>query len=778
MGNSTVPSVDNISDREFQDYLGRYPSCIEAISQAKGAKPGQKTLAELDEYRYVDALDLFRPGTAKPMEIDHVKTLVEWKLRHGKFRPTLMNLVSSNDPKTVKETIQKAVKAYQDKSDVSTALGILTQLKGIGPATASLLLAVHDEENVIFFADEAFYWLCCGGSKGPIKYNLKEYMTLHDRAQAVSERLGVKAVDVERVAFVLMRQQEFDVPKTGGEKNPGQQEVPENKKIKSPSARDTIQKLPKKRKPSAEEGEIDTHLRRSKLTCALRQISSTTSNRKRKYDMPSPLFASSISLPKRFATVKDAIVSRSELPLASSWNRLLQQLREDVDRISSAEGDIIPTIDFADIPNPDLATGFLESLRDRGVAVIRRVVPHETATEWGQELEQYLGEGHGTMQASLQQHRPLHNIFWSPPQIEARAHPNVLAAQKFVMRLWKSEDPDASISTNFPVAYADRVRTQISGPGNQGSNAHVDGGSAERWEKDGYGDAGTYRNIFNGRWEDYDPWESSSRINVTSDLYRGASSCSIFRMFSGWLSLTNTTTEDGPSLRVLPMPKLATSYFLLRPFFSPVSPSSNAADSSTDWKLDTPQNSLLHGALPGYPQEIIPDMHPHLQLEKSLISIPPLNPGDYVIWHPDLVHAVGGSPSNTAPSTLYYRPPPHLRNDTHSRLSRTVLYLPACPLTQTNALYLSRQRKAFLLGYPGPDFDVAGYTRSGSMGPLRDERRHSSRASVQTVNDTGGDDGLRAMGLLPWDEEDAESDAERRVLEMANAILFPDLFER
>jgi len=158
------------------------------------------------------------------MTIDEVKLLVEWKLsvsprqpthpiytnnpprRHGTFRPTLMKLVSSNEPKTVKETIQKAINLYRSKSDVSAALGILTQLKGIGPATASLLLAVHDADNVIFFADEAFYWLCLGGSKGPIKYNAKEYAALNEKARALSERLGVKAVDIERVAFVLMKE--------------------------------------------------------------------------------------------------------------------------------------------------------------------------------------------------------------------------------------------------------------------------------------------------------------------------------------------------------------------------------------------------------------------------------------------------------------------------------------------------------------------------------------------------------------------------------------------
>lgn len=122
-----------------------------------------------------------------------------------------MKLVSSNDPGFVKDTIEKAVKHYRAESDVSGALETLTQLKGIGPATASLLLAVHDPENVIFFADEAFYWLCCRGSKLPIKYNHKEYKELNARARELASRLGVKAVDVERVAFVLMKQPTADV---------------------------------------------------------------------------------------------------------------------------------------------------------------------------------------------------------------------------------------------------------------------------------------------------------------------------------------------------------------------------------------------------------------------------------------------------------------------------------------------------------------------------------------------------------------------------------------
>ena len=48
----------------------------------KIAKPGQKTLAELDEYRYDEAVKAFgseKAGT-RSMGVDEVKTLVEWKL--------------------------------------------------------------------------------------------------------------------------------------------------------------------------------------------------------------------------------------------------------------------------------------------------------------------------------------------------------------------------------------------------------------------------------------------------------------------------------------------------------------------------------------------------------------------------------------------------------------------------------------------------------------------------------------------------------------------------
>ena len=116
-----------------------------------------------------------------------------------------MNLVLSNDEDTVKDVIQQAIEQYWTEGDAFKAINAISKLRGIGPATASLLLSVHDPENIIFFSDEAFYWLCCDAKKSPIKYNMKEYTQLVSAAESIIKRLRVKATEVEKVAYVLMR---------------------------------------------------------------------------------------------------------------------------------------------------------------------------------------------------------------------------------------------------------------------------------------------------------------------------------------------------------------------------------------------------------------------------------------------------------------------------------------------------------------------------------------------------------------------------------------------
>jgi hypothetical protein len=171
-----------------------------------------------------------------------------------------MKLVSSNDGDFLQQTIQEALAVYRDKSDPSAALDVLTKLKGIGPATASLLLAVHDPTRVMFFADEAFHWLCSGGEKAPIKYNAKEYKTLNDKAQTLIKRLGTRATDVERVAFVIMR----DVSSVPSTANKTANKTADKRGAKSAPVKNPAEQSVKRKATSENDAETKSPIRRSK----------------------------------------------------------------------------------------------------------------------------------------------------------------------------------------------------------------------------------------------------------------------------------------------------------------------------------------------------------------------------------------------------------------------------------------------------------------------------------------------------------------------------------
>lgn len=163
-----------------------------------------------------------------------------------------MSLVSSNDQEVAADTVRKALSTYQATGDPPAAVKKLAELRGIGPATASLLLAVHQPEKVIFFSDEAFYWLCCGGKKSSLKYNAKEYQELASEAQVLVKRLDVSATNIEKVAFVLMRRSSSP-------------EVAKSEAAKPSSSK----KGPAKRKsPDSEPAPSETAPRRSKRSKA------------------------------------------------------------------------------------------------------------------------------------------------------------------------------------------------------------------------------------------------------------------------------------------------------------------------------------------------------------------------------------------------------------------------------------------------------------------------------------------------------------------------------
>ncbi|XP_030528692.1 uncharacterized protein LOC115739627 [Rhodamnia argentea] len=125
--------------------------------------------------------------------------LMQWKLARGKWRPRLVGFVSSLDEETVESSSRKA---FGSLPDVSKAVSELTVLKGVGPATASAVLAAYAPDVAPFMSDEAMV-AALGHSKD---YSLKQYLLFVEKLQAKAKELSTEGQlftpsDVERALW-------------------------------------------------------------------------------------------------------------------------------------------------------------------------------------------------------------------------------------------------------------------------------------------------------------------------------------------------------------------------------------------------------------------------------------------------------------------------------------------------------------------------------------------------------------------------------------------------
>ncbi|KQK13411.1 uncharacterized protein LOC100823325 [Brachypodium distachyon] len=135
------------------------------------------------------------PFLAKPELVQ----LLQWKLSRGKWRPRLMDFVKSLDDSVVESASRKAFAALPD---LSKAITELTVLKGVGPATASAVLAAYAPDVAPFMSDEAMV-AALGNTK---EYTLKQYLALAEKLQTKAEELSVgeesfTPSDVERALW-------------------------------------------------------------------------------------------------------------------------------------------------------------------------------------------------------------------------------------------------------------------------------------------------------------------------------------------------------------------------------------------------------------------------------------------------------------------------------------------------------------------------------------------------------------------------------------------------
>jgi hypothetical protein len=97
--------------------------------------------------------------------------------------------------------------------------------------------------------------------------------------------------------------------------------------------------------------------------------------------------------------------------------------------------------------------------------------------------------------------------------------------------------------------------------------------------------------------------------------------------------LTSAGANEG-SLLLYPDVKTAMAYVMLRPLFDASENETDIMD-ATKWTLNA-DRGWFPGTWRQLPQIVSPASHPHLRLEKCLVNIPRMRPGDTVWWHADV----------------------------------------------------------------------------------------------------------------------------------------------
>ena len=213
-----------------------------------------------------------------------------------------------------------------------------------------------------------------------------------------------------------------------------------------------------------------------------------------------------------------------------------------------------------------------------------------------------------------------------------------------------------------------------------GLSPHIDGRSIERWLGDNYQQV--YRSLFSSNWKSYNPFNGAFRPEVEG--IDSPAVCRAFRTWQGWTALTKQGPGDG-TLQLIPT-TLSIDYVMLRPF-----------------QEDVPED-MLCGAVEGRAQAITDEWHSLLL--RGLVSIPKVNPGDTVWWHPDVVHAVEHEHQGSNVSS--------------------VLYIGSAPWCDRNVRYLERQTQPFLEGRSAPDFAPEDY-----------ELAYTNRATLEDLTELG-----------------------------------------
>ncbi|KAL8593312.1 hypothetical protein ACOMHN_009965 [Nucella lapillus] len=216
--------LDKSSDVWHRVFL-HYEDVMRAKAATHKDKKKGKDLLKFDIWYQEELAAVLSQRSDKCIKHDELAKLMKWKLMRGKFRPRLQELAESNSAASVEAASKKASpqispqmlavqhfprgkfrprlqelaesnsaasveaaskKAFKALPNLRSAIEALTVLRGIGPATASAVLAVGAPHLAPFMADESMQAL---PGLQPLSYTLPAFMNYAQQVSQITKSL-------------------------------------------------------------------------------------------------------------------------------------------------------------------------------------------------------------------------------------------------------------------------------------------------------------------------------------------------------------------------------------------------------------------------------------------------------------------------------------------------------------------------------------------------------------------------------------------------------------
>lgn len=185
------PLWDDPDLARWRDALGGYEAAIEARASSR--------LPELDRWYRRELATAIEGRTPRRVTLDELARVTEWKMKRGTFRARNLVLVRGNDDAEVGRASAEAIAAIPDPR---RPIARLAELAGVGPATASAVLASVAPRLYPFFDEDVAKQIAGLGKVAfTVPYYLRYAEALRARARALGDAWS--ADDVARALWAV-----------------------------------------------------------------------------------------------------------------------------------------------------------------------------------------------------------------------------------------------------------------------------------------------------------------------------------------------------------------------------------------------------------------------------------------------------------------------------------------------------------------------------------------------------------------------------------------------